>query len=311
MKKVRKAVVAVAGMIMVAVLFRGCVATSYLIPSSGMENSLYRGERILVNKWSYGLRLPFMKLWGYRRWAPHPVQKEDIVVFNNPANLPQKAIDRREVFISRCIGVPGDTLLVDSLFGVIPSEKHAPDQKFLYSYPRHREHQLDSLLRMLHIGPNEVLTQDSTRSIRSFSRYEHYLLEQAMRRGCWLEQMAKEDSATGWRQLVIPRKGSAVRVYPWNRTLLCNTLVLHEKKQAEVRNDTLYVDGKPTRHCIFSKDYYWMAADNSINLSDSRLFGFVPEDHLIGKAEVVWFSKEQDKGLLSGYRWNRMWKRVR
>lgn len=310
MKKARKAVVAVAGMIMVAAFLRGCVATSCLIPSSGMENSLYRGERILVNKWSYGLRLPFMKLWGYHRWAARPVQKEDIVVFNNPAHLPQKTIDRREVFISRCIGLPGDTLQVDSLFAVIPSEKHAPDQKFLYSYPRQRERQMDSLLRLLHIGPNKVLTQDSARSIRSFSRYEYYLLEQAMRGEGWLERTVKEDPAAGWRPLVVPRKGSAVRVYPWNRTLLCNTLVLHEKRQAEVRNDTLYVDGKPTRHCVFRKNYYWMAADNSINLSDSRLFGFVPEDHLIGRAEVIWFSKEQGKGLLGGYRWNRMWKRV-
>ncbi len=55
---------AIIGVAFVVVLLRGCVATSYLIPSSGMENSLYRGERILVDKWSYGLRLPFMKLWG-------------------------------------------------------------------------------------------------------------------------------------------------------------------------------------------------------------------------------------------------------
>lgn len=63
-------------------------------------------------------------------------RKEDIIVFNNPANLSESVISRREVFISRCIGVPGDTLLIDSLFSVIPSEKNAPDQKFLYAYPR-------------------------------------------------------------------------------------------------------------------------------------------------------------------------------
>ena len=55
-----------------------------------MENSLYRGERILVNKWSYGLRLPFMSLWGYHRWTDKPVRKDDILVFNNPANLSQE-----------------------------------------------------------------------------------------------------------------------------------------------------------------------------------------------------------------------------
>ena len=118
-----------------------------------MENSLYRGERILVNKWSYGLRLPFISLWGYHRWGDKPVRKDDILVFNNPANLSQTAIDQREVYIGRCLGVPGDTLWVDSLFSVIPSEKNAPDQKFLYTYPRKKEKQLDSLLTILLSAP--------------------------------------------------------------------------------------------------------------------------------------------------------------
>ena len=92
MKKGWKIAITIVGVALVVVLLRGCVATSYLIPSSGMENSLYQGERILVDKWSYGLRLPFMKLWGYHRWADSPVPKEDILVFNNPANLSEPTI---------------------------------------------------------------------------------------------------------------------------------------------------------------------------------------------------------------------------
>ena len=310
MKKGWKIAITIVGVALVVVLLRGCVATSYLIPSSGMENSLYQGERILVDKWSYGLRLPFMKLWGYHRWPDSPVPKEDILVFNNPANLSEPTIDRREVFISRCIGTPGDTLLIDSLFSVIPSEKNAPDQKFLYSYPRQRERQLDSLLSILSIAPNKLLGQDSTKNIRSFSRYEHYLLEQAMNGKCWIEPIVKEDSMEMLKPLIIPSKGKAVRVYPWNKTLLRNTLVLHEKKQAEIKNDTLYVEGKPVQHCHFTKDYYWVSANNTINLSDSRLFGFVPEDHIIGKASIIWSSKEKGTGPFSGYRWGRIWKRV-
>lgn len=311
MKKGWKKAGAVIGVILVVVLLRGCVATSCLIPSSGMENSLYQGERILVNKWSYGLRLPFMGLWGYHRWMDAPVEKDDILVFNNPANLSQTAIDRKEVFISRCIGMPGDTLLVDSLFSVISSEKNAPDQKFLYFYPQQKERQLDSLLTILSIRPNSLLGQDSTQNVRSFSRYEHYLLEQALSGNCWIEPVNREDSVEMLKPLIIPGKGKAVRVYPWNMTLLRNTLILHENKQAEIRNDTLYVEGKPVQHCYFSKDYYWVGANNSINLSDSRLFGFVPKDHLIGKASIIWFSKEKGTGLFSGYRWNRMWKKVK
>ena len=310
MKKGWKIAITIVGVALVVVLLRGCVATSYLIPSSGMENSLYQGERILVNKWSYGLRLPFMKLWGYHRWADSPVQKEDILVFNNPANLSEPVIDRREVFISRCIGTPGDTLLIDSLFSVIPSEKNAPDQKFLYSYPRQRERQLDSLLSILSIAPNQLLGQDSIKNIRSFSRYEYYLLEQAINGNNWIQPLAgKKD--TELRPLIVPGKGKFIRVHPWNITLLRNTLVMHEGKQAEIKNDTLYVDGKPTQHCYFTKDYYWVGANNTINLTDSRLFGFVPQDHLIGKASLVWFSKEKDTGVFDGYRWNRFFRTVK
>ena len=135
MKKAGKVIGTVAGVALIVVLLRSCVATSYLIPSAGMENSLYQGERILVNKWSYGLRLPFMNLWGYHRWGGGPVKREDILVFNNPANR-QTDISRREVFISRCIGLPGDTLLVDSFFTALPGQQYAPDQKFVYAYPK-------------------------------------------------------------------------------------------------------------------------------------------------------------------------------
>ena len=69
---------------------------------------------------------------------------------------------------------------------------------------------------------------------------------------------------------VVPRKGEAVKVYPWNVVLLCNTIVSHEQKQAEVRGDTLWVEGKPATSFTFSKDYYWMASNDPVNLYDSR-----------------------------------------
>lgn len=306
-----KTILAIVGVVLTAVLLRNCVATSYLIPSSGMENSLYQGERILVNLWSYGLRLPLMDVWGYHRWNEQPVCKEDIVVFNNPANRTQPTISQREVFIGRCIGAPGDTLYIDSLFAVIPSEKNAPDQKFLYTYPREKEQVLHRLLHDLQICPGRILGQDSTHYIRSFSRYEHYLLEQAINGPKWIQPVAKERSLNELYPLVIPQCGQSIRVYPWNRTLLCNTLVLHEGKRAEIKNDTLYVEGRPTEYCRFGKDYHWIEANNAINLSDSRLFGLVPKDHIIGKAQLVWFSKKQDAGLFSGYRWHRIGKSIK
>lgn len=312
MKRNLKWIIALAGAIVIVILLRSFAFTSCLIPSTGMENSLFRGEHILVNKWSYGLRLPFMSVFPYHRWGERKVQKEDIVVFNNPASMTEPVIDKREVFISRCVGVPGDTLLVDSLFSIVSSQSASgPDRKRLYAYPKQKEQQLDSLLSILSITPNELMGQDSVNNVRSFSRYEYYLLEQAMNGRNWIQLLEPDKERQIAYPLIIPEKGKAVRVYPWNRTLLCNTLILHEGKQAEVKNDTLYIDGHPTQHCYFTKDYYWMASNNSINLSDSRLFGLVPQDHIIGKASLIWFSKENNTGPFEGYRWNRFFQPVK
>lgn len=306
-----KWILAFAGAVVVVLLLRGFAFTSCLIPSTGMENSIFQGERILVNKWSYGLRVPFMTLFSYHRWGERPVQQQDIVVFNNPAGIRQPVIDRREVYISRCIGVPGDTLLVDSLFSATsPKSKLNPDKKRLYAYPVSKENLMTSLMHTLSITDDGLMGSSDSTHVRSFSRYEYYLLEQAMNGQNWIQPLSRKKDIE-LKPLIIPGKGKYIRVYPWNITLLRNTLVMHEGKQAEIKNDTLYVDGKPAQHCYFTKDYYWMGSNNTINLSDSRLFGFVPQDHIIGKASVIWFSKEKETGLFDGYRWNRFFRAVK
>lgn len=306
-----KWILAFAGAIAVVLLLRGFAFTSCLIPSTGMENSLFQGERILVNKWSYGLRLPLMSLFSYHRWCERSVRKQDVVVFNNPAAIGQPTIDRREIYISRCIGTPGDTLLVDSLFSVSsPEAQFNPDKKRLYSYPATKEQLITSLMQTLSITNDGLMGSNDSTHVRSFSRYEYYLLEQAISDQNWIQPLT-EKSEKELKPLIVPGKGKALRVYPWNITLLRNTLVMHEGKQAEIKNDTLYIDGKPTQHCFFTKDYYWMASNNSVNLSDSRLFGFVPQDHIIGKASLIWFSKEKGTGIFDGYRWNRFFQSVK
>lgn len=311
MKKSLKWIGALGGAAIMVLLLRSLAITSCLIPSEGMENSLFRGERIVVNKWSYGLRVPCEWLFAHQRWHTQRVQKGEVVLFNNPADITQPVIDQRGVFISRCVGVPGDTLLIDSLFSIVsPNWQANPDRKRVYRYPRHKEQQMDSLLTLLSLWSSPLRGESDDNHLRSFSHYEYYLLQQAMNGDGWIE-LVDTPAEQAPKPLIIPSKGKAIRVYPWNRTLLRNTLVMHEGKQAEIKNDTLYVDNRPTQHCYFTKDYYWMASNNSVNLSDSRLFGLVPQDHLIGKASFIWFSKENNTSPLSGYRWNRFFQTIK
>lgn len=167
----------------------------------------FQGERILVNKWSYGLRVPLMSLFSYHRWCERSVRQQDVVVFNNPAAIGQPTIDRREIYISRCIGTPGDTLLVDSLFSVSsPEAQLNPDKKRLYTYPAAKEQLITSLMQTLSITNDGLMGSNDSTHVRSFSRYEYYLLEQAISDQNWIQPLT-EKSEKSLNRSSFPAKG--------------------------------------------------------------------------------------------------------
>ena len=289
-----------AGCILAVILVKAFLVTSCFIPSSGMENTLYQGEGVLINKWSYGLRMPFPSVFGYHRIGSCDVKKGDIVLFNdpNPAHS-SKRTEFREMFISRCIGKAGDTLLLNKEWIDAQSEVWSPDNKALYVYPATLEDTVLAILDSVGIHANPLVgyTEEGD-FIRSFSRYEFYLISQkSAGKVAFTPLNAK--LADEVHPYVVPGKGVSVTVHPWNAVLLCNTIVSHEGKKATVKGDTLWVEGRPVRSYTFSKDYYWMAADNPVNLSDSRLFGFVPEECIIGQAWRIWFTTRKGRFLQS------------
>jgi signal peptidase I len=242
-------IIIIIGSVALVSLIRCFAFTSCLIPTDGMAPALYSGERIIVNLWSYGLRQPFLSLMDYSRLREKRPGYGDVIVFNNPLSSIEQ-IDRRELFISRCIARPGDTVIVDSAYTMLTRQQ-------------------------------------------------------------W--EVARHDSAARARLtfIVVPGKGVKVDVTDRNRTLLMNTLILHEGHDACIKNNTLYVDGAPTTRCVFTKDYYWVLSDYMRNTCDSRLFGFLPHDHILGRACCVWFSKDPRQGPLSGYRYSRFFHRVK
>lgn len=277
--------------VVLVLLIRIFAFTSCTIPSTGMENSLYQGERVLVNKWSYGFRVPF-STW---RWLEDKVERGDIVLFNNPdPRYLWTAVYNRELFISRCMGVPGDTLMLNNELLVTGDQVLSPDSKSLYAYPHVEEEALLVAMKQLNIIGNQLVGYVEGKYIRSFSHYEYYLLKQRLPKETGLAPLYPKDINQS-HPFVIPAKGKVVKVYPWNVTLLCNTIVRHEGKRASVKGDTLWVEGNPVQSYTFSKNYYWMASNNPVNLCDSRLFGLVPDSHLIGKAWRIWFSSRKGR----------------
>lgn len=304
MKQLLKAVLIAAALV---VLIKVFAFTSCTIPSTGMENSLLRGERVIVNKWSYGLRLPLMGMTGYHRLAARGVERGDIVLFNNPAG--KGTIDRRELFINRCIGLPGDTLMLNGQLIQTRDQVLSPDSKLVYAYPGEQEDLVVEAMRRVGIGDNKLVGFDRGDFLRSFSHYEIYLMRQELR-GQVTFRSLQTDTADGVHPFVVPARGRVVRVYPWNAKLLCNTIVQHEGRQARLQGDTLWVDGRRVTSYTFTKDYHWVASNNSVSLCDSRLFGFVPDDHIIGRASLIWFSKDTEEPFWHGFRWKRFFRLV-
>jgi len=116
-------------------------------------------------------------------------------------------------------------------------------------------------------------------------------------------------STDNFGPLWIPKKGGTIIINDSTLTLYGNTIQLYDQNNdVKIDNGKLIIDGKEVRQYTFKQDYYFMMGDNRHNTLDSRFWGFVPEDHIVGKAFVIWLSVDKNGG---GIRWRRFFKLIR
>ena len=108
----------------------------------------------------------------------------------------------------------------------------------------------------------------------------------------------------------IPAKGKSIDLTLDNLPIYERCIRAYEGNELEVRDGKIIVNGKEAKSYTFKLDYYWMMGDNRHNSADSRYWGFVPEDHIVGKPIFIWWSSDPDRGGLSGIRWSRLFRFV-
>lgn len=248
---------------------------SYRISTQAMLEALHPGDYILVNKW---------------RSASNP-ERNRVVLFTSPL---RRDTVSSPLFISRCIGMPGDTIRVGpegySVNGVLaPRSPRALTSYFVALKAK------EDFLRTLHalqIPEREMKTEPFGLTLRLTS-FEAYQIRQELPEE--LHSLFINDPGERYT-LVVPRKGRAYRLNAAALTA-CKEAILRETDgQARFHDDKLYLDGRETSFFFFKQDYYWVLSDNTAEAVDSRHLGFIPADHLVGNAFFCWYSP--DKGRI-------------
>jgi len=110
--------------------------------------------------------------------------------------------------------------------------------------------------------------------------------------------------------LWIPEAGKTVPLNLTNLPLYRRIIEAYENNSLEVRDSTIYINGSPADSYTFKMNYYWMMGDNRHDSADSRFWGFVPENHIVGKPKYIWLSLDKEKKFLSKIRLNRLFKKI-
>ncbi|NDV58017.1 S26 family signal peptidase [Bacteroides sp. 519] len=260
-----------------------------------------------------------------------------------------RPVDRRENYVKRCVGLPGDNLqIIDGQVYVNGSAIENPEGlQFNYFVQTTGAYIPEKVFRDLGISnEDQIMVTNGEwnaylmqlgltgKNAQNKSNPVYYLpltkkmLETFSANTALIHKIVKEpDEGTrgnmypqnlymdwtvdNYGPIWIPAKGSTITLTEDNLPIYERCIHAYEGNTVEQKADGIYINGEKTDTYTFKMDYYWMLGDNRHKSADSRYWGFVPEDHVVGKPIVVWLSLDKDRGWFDGkIRWNRLFKMV-
>lgn len=309
-----------------AIIIRTFFFEAYRIPTPSMEQTLLTGDFLIVTKVNYGARtpmtigipftsihipglhLPWVRIPGWQK-----VERNSIVVFNYP--IDQVAISQKTNYIKRCVAMPGDTLEINNKVLYINGARSPYGETFEQMYTVNMRERLRLSDAKVRVAGGKILgseTQTSyvvnmTESVRD-EMIQWAEIESIVPRVRPAESNEYARNNFDFRRgmsgntdhiepMLVPAKGMEIVLTPDNWPIYRDVIQRYESNEVTINDSLFVINGIETNTYTFKKDYYFMMGDNRDNSEDSRHWGFVPDDHIIGKPAVVYFSWNNERKL--------------
>lgn len=310
--------------LLVALFIRGFLIEAFRIPSSSMEKSLLVGDFVLVSKLHYGPRLPItlgipftnlyvtgLELPARRLPGFSGPSRGDVIVFNFPDEA--APIDRKTHYIKRLIALPGDTLSIQNkvthVNGRAMPMLEGMQQKWVafrrpdVAFPIERlsEHGIESIttLGRQEEGISFETTTALAREIETWDEVatvEPFVTRRDVPYPFRIFPEGSGYAPDDYGPLYVPARGDTLHLTPENWPAYAAIVTQFEGHEAKPLDDGWFeIDGVRTRTYVTEQNYYFVLGDNRDSSFDSRIWGYVPEDHIVGKAFMIYFSWDHDE----------------
>ena len=282
----------------------------------------YIGKSLLA---SQGIEQPDLK-------AMNPVAQRDYLesvmamgrkyMKDNPVEYGEiitRPTDRRENYVKRCVGLPGQTLQIKNRIVYLNGKANKEPDNVQYSYYVKLKGQMPTeLMDELGISNEDMASLNqygylplTQKAAKKLAARKDIVADICLNTDAQTGDLYPLNAYTGWTRdnygpVWIPKKGATVKLNMKNIAVYERPIRAYEHNDLKVKNGQIYINGRLAHSYTFKMDYYWMMGDNRHNSADSRYWGFVPEDHIVGKPIFIWWSHNPDHPGFSGIRWSRL-----
>lgn len=306
-----------------AAILRAFLFGSYKIPTPSMEKTLMTGDLLIVSNITYGARtpmgicVPFLQGWcvpGVELpWTRLPgfrdVERNDIFVFNVPWEV--KPVSQKTNYIKRAVAIPGDTISIQDKVLFVNGEREYSHEGVQRHYiVRMADRVRLSNAKMESVGGELIgytnqdsyvvnMTEELAQTVSGWAEVDTMYLNvmspgardrnYTQSEGDFSRAFSNPDQLP---EIVVPFEGQEIELNQDNWFIYKDIIERYERNDLRREGNAIFINGEETNTYTIKQDYYFGMGDNRDNSQDSRFWGFVPENHIIGKAAIVWFSTD-------------------